>query len=71
MSATTTRGTFRFFNQEKGYGLLVGDDGRDYFAHAKHVVGEFLPLKDDLADFVPDTDKAGRLFACQIMIIGS
>jgi cold shock CspA family protein len=66
-----TPGVFRHFNQERGFGFITGEDGRDYWAHAKNVVGEFKPLTDDLASFIPDTDKLGRLFARQIVITGS
>lgn len=31
-------GQIKFFNQEKGYGFITGEDGKDYFVHTT-----FLP----------------------------
>lgn len=27
------KGSVKWFSDEKGYGFIAGDDGRDYFAH--------------------------------------
>lgn len=31
------QGTVKFFNDEKGYGFIAGDDGKDVFVHHTRV----------------------------------
>lgn len=31
------RGTTKWFNTQKGYGFIVGDDGAEYFAHYSQI----------------------------------
>lgn len=52
-------GTVKFFNDEKGFGFLIGPDGKDYFVHYSNINGRgrktlldgqavsFLPTKTD------------------------
>ena len=32
------RGTVKWFNSEKGYGFITGEDGKDVFAHFSQIV---------------------------------
>jgi cold shock protein len=42
-----TRGTVKWFSQEKGYGFITGEDGRDVFVHHTSIEGEgFRTLAD-------------------------
>lgn len=34
------RGTVKWFNSEKGYGVISGENGEDYFVHYSEIVGE-------------------------------
>lgn len=34
------KGTVKWFNKEKGFGFLTGEDGVDYFVHFSGIVGE-------------------------------
>ncbi len=34
------KGTVKWFNAEKGYGFITGEDGIDYFAHYSQIQAE-------------------------------
>lgn len=34
------RGTVKWFSNEKGYGFITGEDGKDYFVHYTDINGE-------------------------------
>lgn len=34
------KGTVKWFNAEKGYGFITGEDGVDYFAHYSQIQSE-------------------------------
>ncbi len=41
------KGTVKWFNEEKGYGFLQGDDEKDVFVHYTSITGEgFRSLKE-------------------------
>ena len=41
------KGTVKWFNEEKGFGFIQGEDGNDYFAHFSQINKEgFKTLKE-------------------------
>ena len=36
------KGTVKWFNQEKGFGFITGEDGKDVFAHFSQIQKEGL-----------------------------
>ena len=42
-----TKGTVKWFNEEKGYGLITCEDGEDVFVHFSAIVSDgFKTLKE-------------------------
>lgn len=54
-------GTVKFFNEEKGFGFVTADDGKEYFFH-KSALGEGTQInKDDAVTFdVEDGDRGPK-----------
>ncbi|MGV3706593.1 MAG: cold-shock protein [Arcticibacter sp.] len=40
-------GKVKWFNAEKGYGFIVGDDGKEVFVHFKDVQGGVNALREN------------------------
>jgi len=51
------RGSVCWFNLVKGYGFIRGEDERDYFVHAKAVVGRSPLRKGQEVEFEADMEK--------------
>ncbi len=44
---STTTGTVKWFNEEKGFGFIAQENGPDVFAHFRQIVGDgFKTLKE-------------------------
>lgn len=50
------KGKVKFFNTNKGFGFIAGEDNHDYFVHHSQIQG--LVYKDDQVEFeTKETDK--------------
>jgi|TARA_Y100000310_G_scaffold188709_1_gene188652 CspA family cold shock protein len=45
------KGKVKFFNPEKGFGFIIGDDGKDYFMHKSGLQDDIIVNEDDLVEF--------------------
>lgn len=51
MAAKRQTGRFEWYNQTKGYGLILGDDGEEYFAHSSNLVDISQPRQGQIVTF--------------------
>ena len=56
------RGTVKWFNAKKGYGFIVGGDGKEWFFHYSNVIMEGYKdlFNDDIVDFEIGIGNNGR-----------
>lgn len=53
------RGTVKFFNKEKGFGFIKGDDGQEYFVHQSGLADEIQ--QGDMVEFELQEGKKGLM----------
>ena len=58
MDENTMKGTVKFFNSEKEFGFITGEDGKDYFVHKSGLKEGMNIDKDDSVTF--ETEKGDR-----------
>jgi cold shock protein len=51
-------GKIKFFNTQKGFGFIIGDDGKDYFTHISNCIEKEL-MKDTPVTFELEQGKRG------------
>jgi CspA family cold shock protein len=53
------KGKVKFFNLEKEFGFIVGDDGKDYFVHKTGLEDGLNIDADDLVEFSTEEGDRG------------
>ncbi len=54
------KGTVKWFNAEKGYGFITGEDGNDVFVHFSAIVGEGFKSLDEGQAVTYDLQQGNR-----------
>ncbi|KQC10692.1 cold-shock protein [Candidatus Cloacimonadota bacterium] len=65
-----SQGTVKWFNDQKGFGFISADDGKDYFVHFSGIISEgykSLPEGAKVEFEIESTDKGPR--AVQVSVI--
>ena len=53
------KGTVKFFNGEKKFGFITGEDGKDYFVHESGLEGNVSLDKEDSVTFETEEGDKG------------
>lgn len=53
-------GTVKWFNADKGYGFITGDDGKDVFVHFSAIQGEGYKSLDEGQHVTYDVEESDR-----------
>jgi len=53
------KGTVKFFNREKEFGFITGEDGKDYFVHKTGLQDGVTIDKDDAVTFEAEKGDKG------------
>ena len=62
------KGTVKWFNAEKGYGFITGEDGQDVFVHFSAITGEgFKTLEEGQAVSYDLTEGARGMQAANVV----
>lgn len=65
-------GTVKFFNRRKGFGFILGDDGKDYFVHFSALPqGVFLRENDKVSFNGSEGDRGLKAENVQLLQKGS
>ena len=53
-------GTVKWFNRNKGYGFIQGDDGQEYFVHQSALAEGTTINENDKVEFEPVEGERGK-----------
>ena len=54
------QGTVKWFNAEKGYGFITGEDGKDVFVHFSAIQGEGFKSLEEGQEVTYDVQQGAR-----------
>ena len=54
------KGTVKWFNAEKGYGFITGEDGNDVFVHFSAITGDGFKTLNEGQEVTFDTEEGPR-----------
>jgi CspA family cold shock protein len=58
-NVTNMKGTIKWYNTRKGYGFIVGDDGKEVFVHRTALPAETSLNEGDAVEFEIETSDRG------------
>jgi CspA family cold shock protein len=53
------KGKVKFFNREKEFGFIIGDDGKDYFVHKSGLQNNVIIKEEDSVEFSSEKGDRG------------
>ncbi len=53
------KGKVKFFNESKGFGFIISEDGKEYFVHSTGLVGTSSLSKDEAINFEIEQGEKG------------
>jgi cold shock protein len=53
------KGTIKWYNSRKGYGFILGEDGKDIFVHRSNVPAEMTLNEGDKVDYETEDTERG------------
>ena len=54
------KGTVKWFDRNKGFGFIAGDDGQDYFVHFSQIPQGQILKENNIVDFTPLVTQRGK-----------
>jgi len=54
------KGKVKFFNNEKGFGFIAGEDGKEYFAHESGIKQGTINEDDEVSFDVEEGDRGPK-----------
>lgn len=62
-------GVVKFFNENRGWGFIRGDDGVEVYVHWKGCIGGYIPAEGEAVQYEPRTFSNGNTAAQQVCLI--
>lgn len=65
------KGTVKWFNDQKGYGIITAEDGNDVFVHYSGIAGEgYKNLKEgEAVTYDTTVDDGGKIRAVNVQVV--